>query len=231
MDEADDPLRADTVAVASGHRRTLPRVRAAPDLVMLMLVHTPGLPPHRALPPSRTLLAALLCSVLIATGCRREAAPDSRNQMRAATEQQRQLNDEVRRQLDTIPPPSKTRYMAVKSLSAWENPYITVQGAMLTLHVLLADANTSGLGQGGMLRPVGARRQELNIRVDELPAALNAIPAASWTYGRVMAIEEAHDTPASARPEVRRNMEAVMRTLSDLGVVVYEWTEGGPGLR
>ena len=151
--------------------------------------------------------------------------------MRAAAEQQRQLSDEVRRQLDTIPPPSKTRYMAVKSLKDWENPYVTVQGAMLTLHVLLADANTSGMGQGGMLRPVGARRQELNIRVDELPAALNAIPANSWTYGRVIAVEEAHDIPASARPAVRRNMEAVMKTLNDLGVVVYEWTDGGAGLR
>ncbi len=35
--------------------------------------------------------------------------------------------------------------------------------------------------------------------------------------GRVIAIEEAHDTPPSARPQVRRNMEAAMQSLSDLG--------------
>ena len=198
---------------------------------MLMLVHTLGLRCSRALPCFRMVSSLLLCPVLMLSGCHREAAPNSRDEMRAASEQQRQLSDEVRRQLDTIPPPSKTRYMAVKSLKDWENPYVTVQGAMLTLHVLLADANTSGIGQGGMLRPIGARRQELNIRVDELPAALNAIPANSWTYGRVIAVEEAHDTPPNARPAVRRNMEAVMKTLSDLGVVVYEWTEGGAGLR
>ena len=49
----------------------------------------------------------------------------------------------------------------------------------------------------------------------------------SWPYGRVVAIEEAHDTPASARPAVRRNVEAAIKTLGDMGVVVYEWPEAG----
>jgi hypothetical protein len=121
--------------------------------------------------------------------------------------------------------------MAVHSLSGWENPYLTVQENMATLHVTLADANPSDMGEGGMLRPVGARRQDLNVRVSDLPAALNAIPENSWPYGRVVAVEEAHDTPASARPAVRRNMEAAIKTLGDLGVVVYEWNEGGGALR
>jgi hypothetical protein len=43
----------------------------------------------------------------------------------------------------------------------------------------------------------------------------------------VVAIEEAHDTPPSARPAVRRNVEATIKTLGDMGVVVYEWPEGG----
>jgi hypothetical protein len=120
--------------------------------------------------------------------------------------------------------------MAVKSLTSWENPYVTVQGAMLTLHVLLADANTSGLGEGGLLRPIGARRQDLNIRVSDLPTALNAVPPNAWPYGRVIAVEEAHNIPVNARPEVRRNMETTMQMLNDLGVVAYEWNEGG-GLR
>ena len=103
---------------------------------------------------------------------------------------------------------------------------MTVQGGMVTLHVMVADANHDGhWGVGGMLRPVGARRQDLNVRVGELPAALNAVPQNSWPYGRVVAVEEAHEIPASARPEVRRNMETVMKTLNDIGVVVYEWNE------
>ena len=102
---------------------------------------------------------------------------------------------------------------------------------MVTLHVMVADANTSGMGTGGILRPTGARRQDLNVRTADLPAALNAVPENDWPYGRVVAIEEAHDTPVSARPEVRRNAETTMKILGDLGVVVYEWQENGAGLR
>jgi hypothetical protein len=117
--------------------------------------------------------------------------------------------------------------MAVRSLTLWENPYITVQGGMLTLHVTLADANSTDLGVGGILRPVGARRQDLNIRTADLATALNAVPQTAWPYGRVVAIEEAHDIPVSARPQVRRNMETAMNLLNDLGMVVYEWSEAG----
>lgn len=175
------------------------------------------------MPFSLLMLAALI-------GCSRTTASVSAEAPRA-TSQQLRPSDEARQQMELIPPPSKTRYMAVKSLSSWENPYVTVQGAMLTLHVLLADANTSGLGEGGLLRPVGARRQDLNIRVSDLPTALNAVPLNAWPYGRVIAVEEAHNVPVNARPEVRRNVETTMQMLSDLGVVAYEWNEGGPGLQ
>jgi hypothetical protein len=40
-------------------------------------------------------------------------------------------------------------------------------------------------------------------------------------------VEEAHEVPVSARPEVRRNMEIVMKELNDIGVVVYEWSDNG----
>lgn len=131
----------------------------------------------------------------------------------------------ARQQIELIPPPSKSRYMAVRSLSGWENPYLTVQQNMAILHVTMADANPSSLGVGGLLRPVGARRQDLSVRIGDLPAALNAIPDTSWPYGRVVAVEEAHDAPKSAEPAVRRNVESTIRTLNDLGVVVYEWTD------
>jgi hypothetical protein len=164
------------------------------------------------------------------TGCSRTTGSVSAQTPRTTPQQIRQT-EEARQEMEMIPPPSKTRYMAVKSLSSWENPYVTVQGAMLTLHVLLADANTSGLGEGGLLRPVGARRQDLNIRVSDLPTALNAVPPNAWPYGRVIAVEEAHNVPVNARPEVRRNVETTMQMLSDLGIVAYEWNDGGAGLR
>lgn len=173
-------------------------------------------------------LASALCLTilfpLLLSGCNRASAGTP------ASAASTQVIESAREQLDLIPPPSKTRYLAVHSLSTWENPYLTIQENMATLHVTLADANPSDLGAGGMLRPVGARRQNLTVRVGDLPAALNAIPENSWPYGRVVAIEEAHDTPASARPAVRRNVEATIKTLGDLGVVVYEWNDGG-GLR
>ena len=137
----------------------------------------------------------------------------------------------MRLQLSDIPTPLKSQYLTVHSLSGWSNPYVTVQQSMLTLHVTLADANTSALGEGGMLRPRAARQQSLTIRVGELPVALNAVPRSAWPYGRVIAVEEAHNTPRTAEAEVRRTVEGVMRTLSDLGVVAYEWPEGGAGLR
>jgi hypothetical protein len=175
------------------------------------------------------LVPPLVLSVGL-SGCH-NAATSLSAETKPVAAQQQQLANEARQEMELIPPPSKTRYMAVKSLTSWENPYLTVQGGMLTLHVLLADANTSGLGEGGLLRPVGARRQDLNIRVSDLPTALNAVPQNAWPYGRVVAVEEAHNIPASARPQVRRNMETTMQTLNDLGVVVYEWNEGGVGLR
>lgn len=170
------------------------------------------------------LIRALSLSIAL-SGCK--SAPPSVAEAKAIAAQQQQEINLARQQMDLIPPPSKTRYMAVKSLTMWENPYLTVQGGMVTLHVLQADANTSDLGVGGMLRPMGARRQELNVRVSDLPTALNAIPQNYWPYGRVVAVEEAHEVPASARPDVRRNMEKVVKTLSDLGVVVYDWNDSG----
>jgi cell division septation protein DedD len=169
--------------------------------------------------------AALLALPMLLTGCKRAAAGTT---VPVASPQ---AIESAREQMDLIPPPSKTRYMAVHSLESWQNPYLTVQENMATLHVTMADANPSEVGVGGLLRPVAARRQDLTIRISDLPAALNAVPENSWPYGRVVAIEEAHDAPATARPVIRRNVEATIKTLSDLGVVVYEWNDNGGGLR
>jgi hypothetical protein len=168
--------------------------------------------------------AAALSLPVVLTGCTHTTAQSASPTLSQA---QRAALESARQQLDLIPPPSKARYTAIRSLESWENPYLTVQGNMVTLHVLLADSNTSTLGQGGLLRPVAARRRNLDVRLSDLPTALNAIPESAWPYGRVLAIEEAHDTPVSDRPMVRRNLESVIKTLNDLGVVVYEWGNTG----
>lgn len=175
----------------------------------------------------RIVLASILALPVFLTGCTRNSASGAAS---PSIGQRQESLDDARQQMELIPPPSKTRYMAVHSLSSWENPYVTVQGGMVTLHVLMADANPSALGEGGMLRPVGARRQNLPVRVSDLPTALNAIPESAWPYGRVVAVEEAHEIPVKARAEVRRNVEIVLKTLGDVGVVAYEWNDTGRGL-
>ena len=173
-------------------------------------------------------VVCLALASLATTGCSRPAFPMP-GAADTAAERARET-DEIRTEVAQIPLPAKSRYLAVKSLTAWENPYLTVQGSMVTVHVTIADANTSNLGVGGLLRPVGARRQDLNVRTSDLASAINAIPQTAWPYGRVVAVEEAHNIPLADRPQVRRNEEASMKTLNDIGVVVYEWQDSGPSL-
>jgi hypothetical protein len=174
----------------------------------------------------RTSLPAL--SVLLALcGCHTAPPAASTPQQRAqALAEQRAQLETGREQMERVPPPSKNLYMAIHTFESWENPYLTVQANMLELHVTLADANTTPIGAGGMMRPVGARRQVLNISMDKLGEAMTAIPQTSWPYGRVVAIEEAHNTPRSAEPAVRRNLEVAVRSLNDLGIEVYDLSEG-----
>lgn len=192
---------------------------------MLRIVSSSSSPAYshgcRSLRRPLTALAvgACLASPLLLGGCR-SASAGTTPQVASSAE-----IDSARQSMNLIPPPSKSRYLAVHSLSSWENPYLTVQENIATLHVTLADANPTDLGTGGMLRPAGARRQDVVVRMSDLPQALSAVPESSWPYGRVVAVEEAHDTPVSARPAVRRNVESTLKTLGDLGIVVYEWNE------
>jgi hypothetical protein len=174
-------------------------------------------------------IAFLAISAILpaASGCKRAESVVTAPVNAFTSSEQRAMIANAHQQLGEIPPPSKNLYMAVHSLNDWDNPYLTIQPDMVTVHVLLADANPSNFGAGGVLRPVGARRQDLDVRVEDLPAALDAIPVTSWPYGRVIAVEEAHNTPAAGEPQVRRNMEAAIQMLNDLGVVVDDRTEAG----
>ena len=177
----------------------------------------------------RAFLPALLLPALL-SGCH-GAPPPPKPLDDGPVAQRRGEVDSARQELETIPPPSKTKYLSVHTLDAWENPSLTVQAGMVTLHVVLADGNTTTYGVGGLMRPLNARRQDLNVSLEKLGEALRAIPHNAWPYGRVAAIEEAHKIPVGSRPQVRRTTEAAIKTLGDLGIVVYEWNETGPGLK
>jgi hypothetical protein len=133
--------------------------------------------------------------------------------------------------LEEIPPPSKHLYVNVRSTDAWQNPFLTVHRDSLTLRVIFPQQTTSALDAGTLLHPAAARRQELEIRMADLPEALSAVPDFAWPYGRVVAIEESPAASRQDRPQVRRNVEQAIRIVNDLDVVVDEWTApGGNGL-
>jgi hypothetical protein len=136
----------------------------------------------------------------------------------AATEIDRQ-----RAALAAIPLPTKSMYVDVHEPGAWANPFISVDANTLNLRVTLTDANPSNLGQGTMLRPEAARRQEMQLRPGDLAEALIALPPGAWRYGRVVAVAESPLASRKDRPKIRRNVEAAIQQLNDLGIVVQEW--------
>lgn len=131
--------------------------------------------------------------------------------------------DRERAELAIIPLPTKSLYQNVHDPSDWQNPFISVAADMLDLHVTMADANPSTVGEGTMLRPQAARRQEMQIRPQDLAKALTALPPGAWQYGRVVAIAESPLADRKKQAQVRRNVEGAIQKLNDLGVVVEEW--------
>ena len=162
-----------------------------------------------------------LCTFLPLAGCR--TAPNT-----APVVDDRQQIDDARRDLARVPPPSKNLYMTVNDINEWQNPSLTVQEHMISLHVLMPDANPSELGKGTMLRPEAARRQVMTIEPSRLAEALNSIPKEAWPYGRVVAIEEARDAPKEAQPQLRRTIEKAIDTMQNIGVVADEWSNNKP---
>jgi hypothetical protein len=131
--------------------------------------------------------------------------------------------DKQRDALSHIPLPTKSLYVDVHEPGAWVNPFLSVDADSLDLRVTMADANPSSLGQGTMLRPEAARRQEIQLRPRDLAEALIALPPGAWRYGRVIAVAESPLASRKDRPKVRRNLEAIIQRLNDLGIVVEEW--------
>lgn len=151
-------------------------------------------------------------------GVAQNAVKAEKNAQANATER-----DQQRAQLDQIPLPTKSLYVDVHEPSAWANPYLSVGPDAITLRILLADANPSSATTGTLLRPEAARRQELQLRLSDLNQAIVSIPPSAWRYGRVIAVAESPLADPKDRPAMRRNVEAVIRQLTDLGVVVEEW--------
>jgi hypothetical protein len=174
-----------------------------------------------------SLQLALLCAAgPVASGCK-GAAPSS-GPSRAEVRQERQAEqskmDTARQQLEQIPPPSKNRYLSVRTKEAYANPFLVVHSQTITLTIIFRDQDPNGFSAGGVLRPAKARKQEIDVRPTDLPQALASLSPDVWPYGRVVAIEESPTAPRTERVAIRRNVEAAIQILNDLGVVVDEWT-------
>jgi hypothetical protein len=152
-----------------------------------------------------------------------KSAVSAEHQAQVAAQARATARDQQRDQLSRISLPTKSMYIDVRDPSAWHNPFLAVGPDMITLRIEQADANTSDLGKGTMLRPAAARRQEVQIRPSSLADAMVALPQGAWPYGRVVAVAELPGASPRERPRIRRNVEAAIQQLNDLGIVVEEW--------
>ena len=175
-------------------------------------------------------MAALLAIAVVACHKEEQAvvgvaknAVNAEQQAQAAAAARATAGDKQREALSHVPLPTKSMYVDVHDPSAWSNPFIAVGPEAIHLRIVQADANPSDMGKGTMLRPEGARRQEIEIRPKDLADAMVALPPGAWQYGRVVAVAELPGASTKDRPKIRRNVEAAIRQLNDLGIVVEEW--------
>src|SRR5271165_1280263 len=152
-----------------------------------------------------------------------EAAKPTPDQAKATAQER----DTDRQQLDQIPPPAKSRYLAIHTRESWGNPFLLVGKKTVTLRIMYPEPPHSDLAPGTLMQPANARKRELSLRLSELPEALAALPQEAWPYGRVIAVEEDPVAVRADRIQVRRNVETTIQLLNDLGVVVYEWPGAG----
>jgi hypothetical protein len=175
------------------------------------------------------LVLVLLPSLAIAACHREERAVVNVEKNAEKAEHQAQVKaierDQQRAELDQIALPTKSLYIDIHDPAQWANPFLSVGADTIGLRIIMSDANPSPVGEGTMLRPVAARRQELDLRLSDLDARRcgrhSRRRVALWPRdcSRRISLCRAQRSPQS----VRRNVEAVIRQLNDLGVVVEEW--------
>jgi len=192
--------------------------RARPDILVFVVFHS----------KIKGIAALTLLLPFVLVACHKEEqAVEGVAQDAVKAEKQAQASatvlDQERAQLEQIPLPTKSLYVDVHEPAQWANPFLSVGPDVISLRVLVGDSNGSNPAQSSLLRPEAARRQELQLRPADLDKAIVAIPPSAWHYGRVIAIAESPLAAPADRPKIRRNVEAAIKQLNDMGVVVEEW--------
>jgi hypothetical protein len=101
-----------------------------------------------------------------------------------------------------IPPADPEKYVSLKDMKAWRNPYLIIR--------------VDGVG----LLDVGDNLTQI-LDPDKLTEALANLPTSAWPYGRVVAVQEPN-APSSAEGKARflKNRALVAGTLKSLDVVI-----------
>jgi hypothetical protein len=180
-------------------------------------------------PAVALLLASLLaCSKEPRNAAARvEAAAKAREQAMQQERARASALDADRQELESVPLPSRGVYEAIHTRASWQNPFLVVTRSTVSLSMLYPDMGPAHAPGDAFLRPQAARRERLELRLSELPQALSALPQNVWPYGRVIAVQDDPSAPRQDRPQVRRNEEAALQILNNLGVVAYEWPANG----
>ncbi len=165
-----------------------------------------------------------LGALLAATGCRGHGDPFNMSANPAAWTS---AKNDARRQLDTVPLPSKGTHVVIDQEAQWQNPFLTVESNMIQIRIYLADQNASQVDRGGLTRLSAARKYILNVRLKDLPQALVSLPDSAWPYGRVVALSEDSATQRN-QARLRNNVTVTAATLNDMDVVVDDWTHRSP---
>jgi len=102
--------------------------------------------------------------------------------------------------LQAIPAADPAKYASMRS-KAWRNPYLIIRSD----GVALLDVRNS---------------EERRLKPEEVLDTLARLPANSWPYGRVVAIEETAASSGSDKIAIRRIKGIVAGTLEDVHVAI-----------
>jgi len=171
----------------------------------------------------RPLALALLPTLLLVACHKQEQAVvnvaqnavNAEHQAQNAAQAAAAESDRQRAALALIPLPTKGLYMNVHDANAWANPFLVVDAASLSLRL----NDPTDLARHGKT----PHRKDLQLSLTDLTKALIALPPTAWRYGRVIAVAESTQATPKDRPKLRRNLEAAIQQLNDLGIVVEEW--------
>lgn len=111
--------------------------------------------------------------------------------------------------LQAIPVADPAKYGSKSQTSDWKNPYLIVRDDGIGLLDLSND-------EIHVLKP------------DEVPAALAALPASAWPYGRVVAVQENSDAAGSesTKAQLRQNRALLAGSLEELKIAI-NWVPSG----